>query len=407
MEKIKFRVTGNQIEVLERPAVITAGTVGLEAEFAFDSQWDRLSKIVVFKAGEKVIATALAGNAHSVPWEVLEKPNQWLCVGVYGANGEGSVVIPTLWAKVSVIYTGTEPEGDPALEPSAPIWQEAVALAELGASAEQELRAGVDSLAEELNLEDKPRNLGDMFSELLALDRSNGYMLNEHTENRENPHNVTCEQIGAATLEDILNVNAHIQDVDAVAHGNAVDIAIHLNTEDNPNPHEITCEKIGAVTREQHDKDILGAKDLALDEAAAAADDARIYTDDLIYGVYEDMYTKTEVNAMVAESKAVIVTVNGSTPSHTSQEIYALIQAGKVVYLQLWGNTYTICTACTESEAKFENSYVSTITGADGKSHSAQAFRLFIIKNGTYAGTSTTIPAQTYVDAMIQYYLNQ
>lgn len=101
------------------------------------------------------------------------------------------------------------------------------------------------------------------------------------------------------------------------------------------------------------------------------------------------------------DSNVVVVTVDGSTPSHTSQEIYDLIQAGKVVYLQLWGNTYTLCTACTASEAKFENSYVSSITGADGKSYSAQAFRLFIIKNGTYAATSTTIPSQTYVDAQI------
>lgn len=404
MEKIKFRVTGNQIEVLERPAVITAGTVGLEAEFTFDSQWDRLSKILVFKAGEKVIATALAGNAHSVPWEVLEKPNQWLCVGVYGANGEGSVVIPTLWAKVAVIHTGTEPEGDPALEPSAPIWQEAVALAELGASAEQELRAGVDSLAEELNLEDKPRNLGDMFSELLALDRSNGYMLNEHTENRENPHNVTCEQIGAATLEDILNVNAHMQDVAVVAQDNAVDIAIHLNTDDNPNPHEITCEKIGAVTKEQHDKDIKDAKDWA----RYLSDETWNEIENVRAGIYDDMYVKYEVNAMVAESKAVIVTVSGSAPSHTSQEIYALIQAGKVVYLELWGNTYTICSACTASEAKFENSYITSVTGADGKQYQAQQFRVYLIKNNVFNnGQAVTVPGVAYVDAQLAYYLDE
>ena len=398
MEKIKFRVTGNQIEVLERPAVITAGTVGLEAEFTFDSQWDRLSKILVFKAGEKVVATALAGNTHSVPWEVLEKPNQWLCVGVYGANGEGSVVIPTLWAKVAVIHTGTEPEGDPALEPSAPIWQEAVALAELGASAEQELRAGVGSLAEELHLADETRNLGDMFSELLALDRSHEYMLNEHIDNRENPHNVTCEQIGAATLEDILDGNAHIQDVDVVAHNNAVDIAIHLNTEDNPNPHEITCEKIGAVTKEQHDADIENAKDWA----ERLQGDALQSVEELRTDVFDNVYVKYEVNAMVAESKAVIVTVNGTTPSHTSQEIYALIQAGKVVYLQLWGNTYIICSACTESEAKFENSVVTTVTGADGKSYNVQRFRLYFIKNDRYAAQQTIeSPSIEYLDAAI------
>ena len=203
MEKIKLRVTENQIEVLKRPAVITAGTVGLEAEFTFDSQWDTLSKILVFKAGEKVVTTALTGYTCTVPWEVLEQSKQWLRVGVYGANGEGTVVIPTLWAEVAVIHTGADPTGDPATDPTLPIWQEAVTLAEQGAAAEQEVRSGVDSLAQELNITNESLNLGDMFMELLAYDRYNEYMLYDHTDNQENPHEITCEKIGAATKAEL------------------------------------------------------------------------------------------------------------------------------------------------------------------------------------------------------------
>ena len=64
MEKIKLQVSGSQIQVVERPAAITAGTVGLEAEFVFDSHWDNLGKTVVFRAGDKVITSAccLAGR---------------------------------------------------------------------------------------------------------------------------------------------------------------------------------------------------------------------------------------------------------------------------------------------------------------------------------------------------------
>lgn len=301
MEKIKFRVDGNQIAVEARPVVITAGTVGLEAEFVFDSQWDTLSKILVFKAGEKVVATALAGNTHSIPWEVLEKPNQWLCVGVYGANGEGTVVIPTLWAKVSVIHTGTEPEGDPALEPSAPIWQEAVALAELGASAEQELRAAVDSLSEELQLSDGTRNLGDMFSELLTLDRYNEYMLDQHADNKENPHNVTCEQIGAVTedalMGQVIDINVVMESVSEMAHNNAVDIAIHTNTDENPNPHEITCEKIGAVERVEYDELVNAYK-------AFIAEDFSQFSDKVSdLDAYTSLYlaTKEELNTAIGD----------------------------------------------------------------------------------------------------------
>ena len=134
-------------------------------------------------------------------------------------------------------------------------------------------------------------------------------------------------------------------------------------------------------------------------------------------GHIPNVYTKKEVDAQlggietaidsIEAGKAVIVTVSGSTPSHTSQEIYDLIQDGKVVYLHLWGNTFTVCTGCTASEAKFENSYVTSVTGDDGKTYSAQAFRLLLIRNGSYAATSETVPTKAYIDAQIAYYLNQ
>jgi hypothetical protein len=176
----------------------------------------------------------------------------------------------------------------------------------------------------------------------------------------------------------------------------------HISIEGNP--HKTTAEQVGAVTKEQHDKDIKDAKDLAynlhlsaLDEVDSVAENVRGVQDDIA----NNYNTKTEVDAKIADTKAVIVTVNGTTPSHTSKQIYALIQAGKTVYLQLWGNTYIICSACTESEAKFENSIVTTVTGADEKSYSAQKFRLYFIKGDKYSSNSTDVPAQAYVDAQI------
>ena len=49
---IKVQVTGNIATVTERPRRITSGTVGLPVEFTFDSQWDGLTKVVMFRAGE-------------------------------------------------------------------------------------------------------------------------------------------------------------------------------------------------------------------------------------------------------------------------------------------------------------------------------------------------------------------
>ena len=120
MEKIKLRVSGNAIEVTERPAIITSGTIGLPVEFTFDSRWDTLTKLTVFRAGDVAITAAEPGV---VPWEVLEKPNVWLQIGVYGVNADGTVAIPTLWANVCVIHTGVNPDGEVSIDPTTTVWQ--------------------------------------------------------------------------------------------------------------------------------------------------------------------------------------------------------------------------------------------------------------------------------------------
>ena len=199
MEKIKLQVSGSQIQVVQRPAAITAGTVGLEAEFSFDSHWNNLGKTVIFQAGDKVITAALESDTHIVPWEVLEKPDLWLTVGVYGANPEGTVVIPTLWTKVAAVYTGVDPEGDPALEPSNPIWQQ--------------------TLARVANMEPQ---------------------LSEHIGNTENPHGVNCDQIGAVTQKEFRDV---VSNLDGSSDPDG--LIPHLLNRDNP--HGVTVAQIGAA----------------------------------------------------------------------------------------------------------------------------------------------------------------
>ncbi len=199
MEKIKLQVSASQIQVVQRPAAITAGTVGLEAEFAFDSHWDNLGKTVIFRAGDKVITAALEGNTHIVPWEVLEKPDLWLTVGVYGANPEGTVVIPTLWTKVAAVYTGVDPEGDPALEPSNPIWQQTLA------------------------------RVADMEPQL-----------SEHISNKTNPHGVTCDQIGAVTQKEFRDVVSNLD-----GSGDPDGLIPHLLNRENP--HGVTAAQAGAA----------------------------------------------------------------------------------------------------------------------------------------------------------------
>ena len=123
MDGIKIEVTGNIARVTERPARITAGTVGLPVEFSFDSQWDGLSKTAVFHAGHECRIVERAENSVIVPWEVLAKPGHWLSIGVYGGNADGTVTIPTIWANVCVVCEGVNPDGDVSTEPTLPVWQ--------------------------------------------------------------------------------------------------------------------------------------------------------------------------------------------------------------------------------------------------------------------------------------------
>lgn len=123
MDGIKIEVIGNVARVIEKPSRITSGTVGLPVEFTFNSHWEGLSKTAVFRAGHiSKIVDGLEAEA-IVPWEVLEKPKAWLAVGVYGVNEDGSVAIPTTWVNVAVIQVGVDPEGDPTIDPTLPMWQ--------------------------------------------------------------------------------------------------------------------------------------------------------------------------------------------------------------------------------------------------------------------------------------------
>ena len=123
MDGIKIEVTGNIARVIERPARITAGTVGLPVEFSFDNQWEGLSKTAVFKAGCTEMIVENLDVETIAPWETTANPNVWLSIGVYGVNADGSVAIPTIWANVCVICEGTNPEGDVSTAPTPPVWQ--------------------------------------------------------------------------------------------------------------------------------------------------------------------------------------------------------------------------------------------------------------------------------------------
>jgi hypothetical protein len=123
MDGIKIEVTGNIARIVERPARITAGTVGLPVEFSFDNQWEGLSKTAVFKAGCVEMIVENIETQAAIPWEITDKPNVWLSIGVYGVNADGTVAITTIWANICVICDGANPDGAVSKAPTPPVWQ--------------------------------------------------------------------------------------------------------------------------------------------------------------------------------------------------------------------------------------------------------------------------------------------
>ena len=100
---------------------ITTGSVGLSASFAFDAAWSGLQKTAIFRGSGMAVDLVLSGDAATVPPEVLTIPGGDLRVGVWGADPDGNVIIPTVWATVGEIVPGAAPSGfDP--DPPTPSW---------------------------------------------------------------------------------------------------------------------------------------------------------------------------------------------------------------------------------------------------------------------------------------------
>ena len=111
--------------------------------------------------------------------------------------------------------------------------------------------------------------------------------------------------------------------------------------------------------------------------------------------LWTNYYSKEEIDA----KNALIVTVNGTTPSSTNAEIHAAAVSGREIYLQLWSNTYIKATYIAPSYTWFEGTYLST-EEVDGKNYNVVKYRLFTIENDKYKQNSTNLAKLDYVTAL-------
>lgn len=117
----KIKVTGSTAEVLwsqDIPKGLVGGRVLIEYA---DECWGGLNKTVVFR-GAVTRDVLENGSEVVIPSEVLARSGVNLYVGVYGTDAENELGIPTFWAKLGVIRDAADPDGDPAADPSLPVW---------------------------------------------------------------------------------------------------------------------------------------------------------------------------------------------------------------------------------------------------------------------------------------------
>jgi len=131
-----FEVTVNtRRAVVGTKELITTSSAGIQCQFTFSEDWDELSKIAIFRNGDEgqEIPVALPNSnlveipAQSCYEEYVDEP---IFVGVYGTDGLGAVIIPTVWVSLGVLRPGAVTTGiiTPA-EPTPDMWGQILAIA--------------------------------------------------------------------------------------------------------------------------------------------------------------------------------------------------------------------------------------------------------------------------------------
>lgn len=123
--KIMFKANGRCASAAVEPGgqPITAGSRGIMAEFRLSEDYAGLVVYAVFRSQTATRDVLLSEDYApvAVPWEVLARPSLTFDVGVVGKNGDGAIVIPTVWASVGRVVPGAEASGVEPADPSVDI----------------------------------------------------------------------------------------------------------------------------------------------------------------------------------------------------------------------------------------------------------------------------------------------
>ena len=118
---IQITVEGRRASASNKE-LLTSGSAGIEAQFTLDEAWELApARTAVFRVGDD-------GNKYDVPLdntltcvvppECLTVSDEVLFIGIYGGNGSGTIIIPTIWVSAGVIKPGTEPNTPREYQPT-------------------------------------------------------------------------------------------------------------------------------------------------------------------------------------------------------------------------------------------------------------------------------------------------
>lgn len=241
--EIELGITHNRLSLIHgwKGTKGCAKSIFVSFEFRTD-EWNSLAKTIVFRGGEISIDVVLSGtNKIPIPPEMLELDiGNTVEVSVYGSSGDG-VVLCSDWLKLFCVEDGANPSGDESTDPTLPIWAQILAqigdLDELTTTNKSSLVAAINEAADGADwggVRNKPfETLGS------GLSVENGEMSVEvDQELDETSTNAVANQAVAKTFR---------QAAETADNTYASKAAFDTHTSDKNNPHGVTAEQVGAL----------------------------------------------------------------------------------------------------------------------------------------------------------------
>ena len=139
---------GKALATVTENETLTSGMINAKIKFEFSADWHSgISRTAIFTAGDvtKVVLDSYwENNVCSIPQECLEKSDEILMVGVYGADNANTVAIPTVWATVGKIRKGYEGYEDVSTG-TLPIWAQVQSAAAQSAQAAKDAQTAAEN----------------------------------------------------------------------------------------------------------------------------------------------------------------------------------------------------------------------------------------------------------------------